>query len=112
MMDPVVAALHEHYTDRNAEFARQLEGITNEGLNYHAGKNQNSIFENLIHALGVQRGNVALITGATIEPQRPPNVVGTLEMAQERLQQAAADLDTYLNEGASVDVTREVTMYR
>lgn len=110
--DVTAASLMEFLQGRHLEMMKQVDGLEEAGVNWRPGVETNAIFEILNHALDAERGFVATIAGTPQAFERRPNVPGTVAQAKERIQQADADLMTFLGAGTAIDLGQEIHFYR
>lgn len=110
--DAIAVALTEYFQERHRELVKQTEGVGDDGVNWHPGADMNSIWELVGHALGAERGMIVAITRASVTFERQPNTPGTEALALARIEQANADLITYLGQTSAIDPAGEVQFYR
>ena len=109
---PTAAAIIEFFQDRHRELAKQAEGIGDTGVNWRPAPQTNSVFELLNHGLDAERGCLNTISGAQQTFERRQPMPGTEALALARIQQADADLLTFLGGDIVIDVEQEVQYYR
>ncbi len=110
--DRTAGALIEFLHGRHAEMMKQIEGLEDAGVNWRFGVETTPILEIVNHALDAERGFVTTVAGTPPQFERTPNGPGTTADAVRRIQQADADVASFLGAADKIDLERDVYFYR